>query len=439
MNRRVPPHSVDAERSVIGALLLRPSLLVEALDLDLGPEHFSSPKWGAAFGAILDLGNRGDAIDAVTVDTALQAASGPRPDADALSAACLDVPSVAHLPTYARQVVDCARLRAILAAAAEITDAAYGPEAQQDPDVFSDWCETRLLAATARIGDLSSLPSLGEVLDETIAQLYQRASGVPLGLSTSFVELDRQLGGMRAGQLIVLGARPSMGKSALALDIAFAVADTGRPVLFISAEMGRHEIGTRLLARGGVSSDRLLSGQLDKLDHERLERRRVRLADVPLQIDDSPNTTLLAIRSKSRRLAARDGLGLVVVDYLQLVTGEGRRERRELEVAEVSRGLKSLARELGVPVLALAQLNRAVELRANKRPLLADLRESGQLEQDADVVLLLHRAAAYDLDADPGAAEVIVAKHRNGPTGSVQLTWLSHRMAFANAPGAEAF
>ena len=226
-----------------------------------------------------------------------------------------------------------------------------------------------------------------------------------------------------------------MGKSALALDIALTVAETGRPVLFVSAEMGRHEIGTRILARGGVSSERLLSGQLDKLDFERLERRRARMTGVPLHIDDSPGTTLLAIRSKARRLAARDGLGLVVVDYLQLVTGEGRRERRELEVAEVSRGLKALARELAVPVLALAQLNRAVELRTNKRPVLADLRESGQLEQDADVVLLLHRPEMYDLDADPGAAEVIVAKHRNGPTGSVHLAWLSHRMSFANAPG----
>ena len=180
---------------MIGALLLRPSLLVEALDLDLRPEHFSSPKWGAAFGAILDLANRGDAIDVVTVDTALQATSGPRPDADALLGACNEVPSVAHLPTYARQVVECARLRAILAAAAEITDAAYGPEARQDPDAFSDWCEEHMLAATARTGDLSSLPPLAEVLDETIAQLYNRASGEPLGLPTGFVDLDRQLGG----------------------------------------------------------------------------------------------------------------------------------------------------------------------------------------------------------------------------------------------------
>jgi len=439
MNQRVPPHSIESERSLIGALLLRPSLLVEALDFGVRPEHFYSTKWGAAFGAIIDLANRGDAIDTVTVNTALQATSGPRPDADALLGACNEIPSVAHLPTYARQVVDCARLRAILAAAVEITDAAYGPEAQQDPDAFSDWCETHLLAATARTGDLSSLPPLDEVLDETITQLLNRASGVPLGLPTGFVELDRQLGSMRAGQLIVLGARPSMGKSALALDIALKVAETGRPVLFVSAEMGRHEIGTRILARGGVSSERLLSGQLDKLDFERVERHRARLTGVPLHIDDSPNTTLLAIRSKARRLAARDGLGLVVVDYLQLVTGEGRRERRELEVAEVSRGLKALARELAVPVLALAQLNRAVELRSNKRPVLADLRESGQLEQDADVVLLLHRAEMYDLDADPGAAEVIVAKHRNGPTGSVHLVWLSHRMSFADAAGAEAF
>jgi replicative DNA helicase len=210
-------------------------------------------------------------------------------------------------------------------------------------------------------------------------------------------------------------------------------ADHVGPVLLESAEMGRIELGIRALAGGGVGSDRLLSGRLSEVDFQRLALRRDQLAGRPLLIDDSPVITLAAIHARAGDQASQGGLALLIVDYLQLVVSERRRERRELEVAEVSRGLKSLARELSVPVLAVAQLNRAVELRADKRPLLADLRDSGQLEQDADLVLLLHRPSLYDLDADPCAAELIVAKHRNGQTGSVPLVWLGHRMTFANA------
>jgi replicative DNA helicase len=206
--------------------------------------------------------------------------------------------------------------------------------------------------------------------------------------------------------------------------------------MVFSVEMGRLELARRLLTGGGVDSERMASARLDEADFARLRRRRDQLADLPLVIDDAPGMTLAHIRTRARREAARQGLALVVVDYLQLVMGD-RAERRELEVAEISRGLKALARELSVPVLAVAQLNRAVELRTEKRPLLADLRDSGQIEQDADVVVLLHRPSVYDLGADPLAAELIVAKHRNGPTGSIPLVWLSNRMAFADAIGAD--
>jgi replicative DNA helicase len=188
-----------------------------------------------------------------------------------------------------------------------------------------------------------------------------------------------------------------------------------------------------VLAGGGVASDRILNARLDEIDFSRLETRRDECASLPVLIDDDPATTLLSIRTKARRQASAGGLALVVVDYLQLMTGEERRERRELEVATISRGLKALARELKVPVLAVSQLSRAVEMRADKRPVLADLRESGQVEQDADVVLFLYRDAVYNLDADPGAAEVIIAKQRNGPTGALRLTWLGQRMSFVNA------
>jgi replicative DNA helicase len=431
VNKRGPQYSTQAERGVVGCLLVRSDLLDEVLDTGISPENFYSPKWGAAFGAIVSLATHGNAIDVLTVGEVLEAGdySVPR---DELLSLFIDGPVPSHAATYAARIVELARLRGILAAAFEITELAYEPASRSDVDTFCDWAEQTLLAATGRTATRAGPTPLAEVLDSTLSELRSRAAGEKRGALTGFVDLDRKLGGLRSGQLIVLGARPSVGKSALALDIALAVASTGAPVLFCSAEMGALELGQRVLAGGGVPSDRLLAGQLDGIDFDRLERKRAALVDVPVLIDDSPAMTLLAIRTRARRQLASGGLGLVIVDYLQLIGGE-RRERREVEVAETSRGLKALARELGVPVLAVAQLNRAVELRSDKRPLLADLRDSGQVEQDGDVVLLLHRPAVYDLDVDPGAAELIVAKHRNGPTGSIPLVWLSHRMSFANA------
>lgn len=432
MNRRVPPSSPRSESGVIGVLLVRPDLLADVTDTGLRPQHFYRPAWGSAFGAVLSLAARGEPIDAVTVDEAL-AAVEPRPGADELLAAMSDVPSLAHVRTYAERIVDTARLRRVIGACAEIVEAAYGTDARNDVGAACDGFEAMLHAAVAREDPTSGPSALAQVLDATITELRLRSSGERVGVPTGFIDLDRMTGGLRPGQLIVLGARPSMGKSALGLDVALNVARTVGPVLFTSAEMGALELGTRVLAGGGVASDRLLAGRLDDLDFSRLETRRAELSGVPLLIHDAAGTTLLGIRAGARRQAARGGLALIVVDYLQLIGAERRGTRREVEVAEVSRGLKALARELHVPILAVAQLSRAVELRADKRPVLADLRESGQLEQDADLVLLLHRPAAYQLDADPGAAELIVAKHRNGPTGVVRLTWLAHRMSFANA------
>jgi len=432
MNPRKPPYSAHSETGVVGCLLLRPSLLTDVVDTGLQPEDFYRPGWGRAFAAILALAAGGEAIDAVTVDEALGGPEG-RPALDELVAAHVEVPSVAHAATYAERVHDTARLRRAVAACAEITELAYDPASKADVDAFCDFAEAMFLGAFSRGDDSAAPEPLVEVLDRSIAELRSRASGEQVGVPTGFVDLDRMTGGLRSGQLIVLGARPSVGKSALALDIGLHVARTSGPVLFVSAEMGALELGTRVLAGGGVASARLLSAKLDDLDFSRLETRRAELSDVPLLIDDSPGATLGSIRARARRQASKDGLSLLVVDYLQLVNADGKRERREQEVAEVSRGLKGLARELHLPVLAVAQLNRGIELRADKRPVLADLRDSGQLEQDADLVTFLYRPAVYDLNADPGEAELILAKHRNGPTGMVRLTWLPSRMTFANA------
>ncbi len=432
MNRRVPPSSPRSESGVIGVLLVRPDLLADVTDTGLSPADFYRPAWGSAFGAVLSLAARGEPIDAVTVDEAL-AGIEPRPAADELLSAMSDVPSLAHARTYAERIVDTARLRRVIGVCAEIIEAAYGPDARSDVATACDGFAAMLHGAVACEDPMSGPSELAQVLDAAIAELRSRSAGEPVGVPTGFVDLDRLTGGLRPGQLIVLGARPSMGKSALALDIGLHVARMTGPALFVSAEMAALELGTRVLAGGGVASDRLLAGRLDDLDFARLETRRAELSGAPLFIDDAAGSTLLAIRARARRQVVRGGLALLVVDYLQLIGAERRGTRREAEVAEISRGLKALARELHVPVLAVAQLNRAVELRADKRPMLADLRESGQLEQDADLVMLLHRPAVYDREADPGAAELIIAKHRNGPAGVVRLTWLPHRMSFASA------
>jgi replicative DNA helicase len=433
VNQRVPPHSGEAERAIVGLLLIRAEALDEALGAGLQVEDFYTPKWATAFAAMCDLSLRGEAVDAMTVSEALKARGVDAPTSTDLVEAIGDrLMSLDHLRAYAERVHRLAQLRRVLAANAEITEAAYGPEAKADVPSFLDWAEQTLMGATERHTGVSSPKPLGRVLDDALEDLRSHAAGERRGLPTGFADLDAKTGGFRPGQLVILAARPTIGKSALALDIALNIAQKGAPVLVFSLEMSEQEWGERALAHGGVSSERILSGRLDTLAFETLEGFVRRVHDLPLYLDDAGTATLLAIRAKARRMAARGGLALLVVDYLQLVDAE-HRERRELAVAGVSRGLKQLASELHVPVLAVAQVNRAVEQRADKRPTLADLRESGSLEQDADLVLVLHREVAYNFEADPGQAELILRKQRNGPTGTVPLVWLPGRMSFANA------
>ncbi len=259
---------------------------------------FYTPKWGTAYAAILDLARRGEAIDALTLDAALEGVE-PRPEGRDLVGVMNTVPSIAHGVTYAKRVVDFGRLRRILAACAEITEAAYDPASKQDPAAFSDWVERTMMSATAQAEDRGAPGLLVEAADAALDELRARASGELRGAPTGLVDLDRLTGGLRPGQLAVVGARPSVGKSALVYGIAQHVAEAIGPVLFVSAEMGRVELGTRALAGGGVASDRLLSGRLDEVDLRRLGVRRDHLAGLPLVIDDAPGTTLGAIRGAS--------------------------------------------------------------------------------------------------------------------------------------------
>ena len=284
----------------------------------------------------------------------------------------------------------------------------------------------------------SAVACVAELLDETLSLFedLQERRGEAMGLSTGLLDLDEKLSGLKPSNLVIIGARPAVGKTALAVGMATNVAVyLGRPVLYFSFEMSHLELTQRVVcADARVDAERVRKGQLRDGDWERIAATMGRLATAPLYIDDSPHLTAMEVQGRARRLQARVGpLGLVIVDYLQLMTGRRSAENRQVEVAEMSRGLKLLARELNAPVVALSQLSRNLETRQDKRPMLADLRESGALENDADVVLLLHREELFKLDpAQQGVAEVIVAKHRNGPTGSVELTFLKHQARFAN-------
>jgi replicative DNA helicase len=270
---------------------------------------------------------------------------------------------------------------------------------------------------------------------DRLEALYERGESIT-GVPSGYLDLDEQLSGLQPSSLVVVGARPAMGKTSFALGIAAnAALEAQRPVLLFSLEMGHLEITQRLLcSEARVDATRMRNGRLQDSDWAKINNAIGKLADAPIYIDDNPNITVMEIRAKARRLKSRVGdLGLIVVDYLQLMTGRNSAENRQVEVAEISRGLKILARELEVPVIALSQLSRNLEARADKRPMLADLRESGSIEQDADVVMFIYRDEIYNQEsADRGVAEIIVAKHRNGPTGTCRLAFLPNYTKFAN-------
>jgi replicative DNA helicase len=275
---------------------------------------------------------------------------------------------------------------------------------------------------------------LGQSLDH-LERLYERQETVT-GLETGYVDLDEQLSGLQPSNLIVVGARPSMGKTSFALGlVAHAGVRLGQPVLLFSLEMSHLELTQRLLcAEARVDAGRLRTGRLRETDWPKIGHAISRMSEAPIYIDDNPNLTVMDIRARARRLKSQHGLSLVVVDYLQLMTGRGRVENRQVEVSEISRGLKILARELKVPVVALSQLSRALEARQDKRPMLADLRESGSIEQDSDVVLFIYRDEVYNPESadSQGTAEILVAKHRNGPTGLTRLAFIGHHARFDN-------
>ena len=424
---RIPPHNLDAEESLLGAMLLSTDAISIATEL-LTADDFYKPAHGQIFAAISRLYETGQAADAVTVadelDRAGLAAIGADPAA--LVSLQTNTPSSANATYYAGIVQELAILRRLIGASGEISDLAYS--APDDVASVIDSAEQMILDVAER-RNAESVRSLGELLHESVDWIEERGKGRITGTATGYTDVDHILLGLQPSSLTIVGARPSIGKTSFALGILTHVgAVLRRPALLFSLEMSHLELSQRMLAsEARVDAQRMRTGQLGDADWQKVSRAITRLAEATIFVDDNPHLTVMDVRARARRVKKQHGdLGVVVVDYLQLMSSRTRAENRQVEVAEMSRGLKILARELECPVVALSQLSRNLEQRADKRPMLSDLRESGSLEQDADVVLFLYREEAYDADAPVekrGLAEVLVSKHRNGPTGTAMLVF----------------
>lgn len=433
---RVPPHDLAAEQALLGAMLLTSAAIADAVELT-SAEDFYRPAHAHVFDAVAALYGTGEPVDTVTVAAELQRSGllDVVGGAGALVEMQASTPVAGNAAHYAEIVAKNATLRRLIGAAGEVAELAYGRPA--DVDAALDQAESMIFSVASGTS-ATSMEKLYTLIDKGVAHLehlYEHGQSLT-GIPTGFSDLDNLLLGLQPSSLVILGARPGIGKTSLALGMAAAAAmDARRPVLFFSLEMSHLELTQRLLcSEAQVSTQHVRSGRLDDKDWKRVNAAVGHLADAPLWIDDNPNTSVLEIRAKARRKHAESGdLGLVVVDYLQLMGGRVGAESRQVEVSEMSRGLKILARELECPVVALSQLSRAPESRADKRPMLADLRESGAIEQDADVVMFLYRDEMYNSDtSDRGIAELHVAKHRTGPTGVVKLAFLPHYTRFDN-------
>jgi replicative DNA helicase len=432
---RVPPQDVDAERSVLGAMLLDRNALLETIEF-LKPEDFYRPAHATIFEAILRLFERSEAIDEVTVGAELktQAKLESIGGTGALTALTESVPTAANARHYANIVRNRALTRRLIQAATAIAGSGY--EAGAEIDLLLDEAEAKIFEITRDREHRSFVPLKDAVKDafKRIEKLYERKESVT-GVSTGFVDLDRLTSGLQPGELIILAGRPSMGKTAVALNIALNASIRHKvPVAVFSLEMSTPQLVMRMLcSEARIDSHRLRGGFLKDTDWPKLARAAGALAEAPLFIDDSGALSVLEMRAKARRLQAEKGLAMVVVDYLQLMRGRTSVEGREREISEISRGLKALAKELNVPVISLSQLNRSLESRTDKRPVLSDLRESGAIEQDADVICFVYRDEYYNPETDAkGIAEIIIGKQRNGPTDTVRLKFFSEYTRFEN-------
>lgn len=435
---RVPPHNLEAEQAVLGAMLLSPDAVAEAAE-SLEPEDFYSKGHQHIFDSMRSLYEKNQPVDAITVTaalknrgTVLESLGGT----DYIVNLAAAMPTVLHLEHYAAIVRDKALLRRIIQAAAEIGTACY--DVDDSPEELLADAERKILqlSQNRKVRDFTHISEVLESAYERIERLYE-SDGNLTGIPTGYSDLDRMTSGFQNSDLIIIAARPSVGKTAFALNLAQNIAvRAGLPVAIFSLEMAKEQLVQRMIcAEVYLDGHKLRNGLLDDDDWPKLSMGVSTLSNAPIYIDDSPGITVPEMRSKLRRLKSQVGLGFVVIDYLQLI--HGRRtsgDNRQQEISEISRMLKQLARELEVPVVALAQLSRSVEQRQDKRPMLSDIRESGSIEQDADIVAFLYRDDYYDPETEhPNIVEVIIAKQRNGPTGKVDLVFLKNYNKFVSA------
>lgn len=434
MSERIPPHSIEAEKSVLGSVLQSKDALFEVLEL-LEPDDFYSEHHKEVFEAVKELNRRAEPVDILTVSEELKkrntlAMVGGRAFVASLPT---EAPSTSNAESYAHIIKEKAILRSLIAASADILDRSY--KDKTDSQEVLNFAEQEIFNI-ARAKQKKDYTSLGDVLIENINQIDAMAqnSGNLIGLTTGFIDLDDKTAGLQKSNLIIVAARPAMGKTAFVLNIAQNAAIKGNAtVLMFSLEMSKEELGMRMLSSDTcIDLAKLKKGDLNRGEWDDLYIGIDRLTKAGIYIDDTPGISLMEMKNKCRRLKAEKGLDLIIVDYLQLM--ETKAESRQQEISKLSRSLKILAKEMDCPVLVLSQLSRAVEQRMEKRPQLSDLRESGAIEQDADLVMFLYRDEYYNPETTdkPNTCEIIIAKHRGGSTGTVELAWLGKYTKFAD-------
>ncbi|MDP9800870.1 replicative DNA helicase [Arcanobacterium wilhelmae] len=436
---RTPPQNLEAEMSVLGGMMLSKDAIAEVVEV-LRANDFYRPAHATIFEVVMDLFSRGEPADAVLVGGELDRRGkleqiGGRAYLHTLVAG---VPTAANTTYYAQIVREQAQLRSLVEVGTRIAQLGYSTEGGDVAELLNKAQSEMFAMTSSRVSQ--DYAAIGEVVPGLIEEIEANAArnGGLAGLSTGFTDLDNVLSGLRSSQMIIVAARPGMGKSTLAMDFCrHAAIRENKPVAFFSLEMNRNELMMRVLAaEGSLFLRDLIRGNVDQKGWETIAQTIERIGDAPMFVDDSPNLTMSEIRAKARRLRQQEGIELMVIDYLQLLTSGGRSpESRQQEVSEFSRSIKLLAKELEIPIIAISQLNRDAEKRNDRRPQVSDLRESGSLEQDADVVILINRPDAEEAGMEAPPAEVIIGKHRSGPTGSVELAFQGHFARFSNFGG----
>lgn len=441
--QRVPPQNIEAEQSILSAILIENNTLPEVIE-NLSEKDFYREVHRKIFTAMVDLFERNEPTDLITLTNILKERGQLESVGGASYLAELvdTVPMATNVVHYAKIIREKATLRNLIERAASITGRCF--EDRGNVEDILDFAE-RSIFDISEDKIRPAFHSLADILNDTYKAIEDAVGNKVLvtGVPTGYRGLDEKTSGLQPGDLVVIAGRPSMGKTALALNIAQnAGIEIGVPIGIFSLEMSKEQLSLRMLsAEARIDSSRMRGGFLKERDLARINRAAGVLYDLPIFIDDSPAISVLEIRAKSRRLKMEKGLGLIIVDYLQLMRGRASAERREVEISEISRSLKALAKEINIPVVALSQLNRKVEDRSNRRPVLSDLRESGAIEQDADVIIFIYRDEVYNKEENnpnKGIAEIDVAKQRNGPTGTVRLAFLDYCTRFEDlAPEAE--